>query len=104
MSVSDNNELSLLSNFKTPGSAMDIELAGNTAFIADGTAGLQIIDINDPMNPELLQTIDVSSEATGINISGTTLCLTTVDKGFFIFNSSVILILNGELIFRPISY
>lgn len=38
----------------TPGTAKDIHVSDNYAYVADLDAGLQIIDISDPVNPGIV--------------------------------------------------
>ena len=41
----------LVGQCDTRGSALSVAVAGNYAYVADGAAGLQVIDISDPTNP-----------------------------------------------------
>ncbi|WP_321493341.1 hypothetical protein [uncultured Desulfobacter sp.] len=43
-----------LSLIDTPGTAMDIAVSGNYAYVADGAAGMQVIDLSDPLYPEIV--------------------------------------------------
>jgi hypothetical protein len=38
----------------TPGEAYDVVIVGNYAYVADGSAGLQIVDISNPETPKLI--------------------------------------------------
>ncbi|MGB3404719.1 MAG: hypothetical protein WBA77_18695 [Microcoleaceae cyanobacterium] len=42
--------------FNTDGKAQDVLISDNNAYVADGSKGLQIIDISDPNNPTLSST------------------------------------------------
>jgi len=44
-----------IGNYNTPGSAVFLTVNNGIAYIADGIEELQIIDVNDPENPVLLQ-------------------------------------------------
>jgi hypothetical protein len=44
----------LMGSVDTPGGALDVEVEGHTAFVADGHAGLQTIDVRDPSRPILI--------------------------------------------------
>jgi hypothetical protein len=45
-------------------------VAGDFAFVADRTSGLQLIDITDPTNPTLAGTYDTPGEAQGVVVAG----------------------------------
>ena len=45
---------SFLGSYNTPNVSYDVTVSGTTAFVADGTSGLQIINVSDPSNPTLL--------------------------------------------------
>ncbi len=42
-----------LGDFATLGNGLDIQVVDNTAYIAEGNAGLQIVDVSNPQNPVL---------------------------------------------------
>ena len=46
-----------ISHCPTPGEALDLLIFRNYAYVADGTAGLTIVDISDPQNMEFLISI-----------------------------------------------
>ena len=37
--------------YDTSGYALGVAVAGNYAYVADGDAGLQVIDVSNPANP-----------------------------------------------------
>ena len=46
--------------FNNPGSAYDVEIDGDFAFIANGDdGGVSVIDISDPENPDSVSFIDI---------------------------------------------
>ncbi len=47
-------ELTVVGAYDTPGPAMGVFIEGNFCYVADNTAGLLILDISNPMSPELL--------------------------------------------------
>ena len=51
-------------------SAEGVQVSGNYAYVADGSAGLQVIDITDPTNPTVVGSADTSSYANGVHVSG----------------------------------
>jgi len=57
--ISDPENLFKTSFIQTQGSASNIHLNGNYAYISDRGYGLVVIDISDPENPEIINYIDV---------------------------------------------
>jgi hypothetical protein len=57
-------------SYGTPSYAQGVYVEGNYAYIADGLAGLLILDIYNPANPSLVGTCDTPRSATGIFVSG----------------------------------
>jgi len=55
----------------TPGYAQRIILSpdGSKAYVADGSSGLQIIDVSDPAAPAIIGSVDTSGSALGITLS-----------------------------------
>ena len=43
----------LAGTYNTPGTAWGVTVSEDNAFVADGSFGLQVIDISDPANPTL---------------------------------------------------
>ena len=62
---------SLLSSSDTSGEAKKIALSsdGATAYVADGSSGLQVIDVSDPLNPSLLGLLDTAGTARDVTLS-----------------------------------
>jgi hypothetical protein len=60
----------LAGTYDTPGYAREIAVAGDHAFVADGSSGLQVIDISDPTNPTLAGTYDTPGTAQGVAVAG----------------------------------
>jgi hypothetical protein len=58
----------ILSTCQLPGYAEDIALSGNYAYIANGQAGLQIIDISDPESTALIGEYITGKSAQGVAI------------------------------------
>jgi hypothetical protein len=63
---------SLLGGYNTPGSSWGIAVSGTTAYLADGSAGLQIVDISDRKNPVLLGAYNTPGNAWSVAVSGAT--------------------------------
>jgi len=47
-----------------------VAVAGNYAYVADGFAGLQVIDVSNPANPLRVGGFDTSGSARGVAVSG----------------------------------
>lgn len=58
------------STLDTSGTAYDVFVAGNYAYVADGAAGLRIVDISNPASPNLVGTYDSPGTAYGVFVSG----------------------------------
>ncbi len=54
----------------TPGKAGDVMISGDFAFVADGEAGLQIIDMTDKTAPVIAGSCDTPGFASGVYVSG----------------------------------
>ncbi len=61
---------SLVGAYDTPGSAQGVTVAGGLALVADGSSGLQIVDITDPSAPTLVGTYDTPGFAQGVTVAG----------------------------------
>ncbi|MDF1883667.1 hypothetical protein JHD49_06920 [Sulfurimonas sp. SAG-AH-194-C21] len=61
----------IMSFTDTSGSARGVTLSsdGTKVFIADGSSGLQIIDISDPINPSIISSLDTPSYAYDVTLS-----------------------------------
>ncbi|MBN1180206.1 MAG: tandem-95 repeat protein [Anaerolineae bacterium] len=58
----------LVGSYDTPGLASGIALSGTTAYVADGEAGLQILDISNPAIPRLVATFDTPDTALAVTL------------------------------------
>jgi hypothetical protein len=63
------DSLAMIGWIDTPSNAQNIFVAGNYAYIADGRAGLVIIDVSDPKNPALLSVHDTPEYANDVFIN-----------------------------------
>jgi len=52
------------------GEYVGVALSGNRAYVADATAGLQIIDISDPVSPRRIGGYATGGQATDVSVSG----------------------------------
>src|ERR671912_147146 len=56
--------------YDTSGSALGVAVSGNYACVADGGAGLQVIDVSNPANPQRVGGYDTGLFSEGVGISG----------------------------------
>lgn len=78
----------LLGSDDTAGSARDVTLAGNLAYVADYQSGLQILDITSPTAPVLLGGYDTAGRASAVAVSGTIACVADYTSGLQIIDVS----------------
>jgi len=57
-------------SYNTPNFAYGVEVVGNYAYVADYSAGLQIIDVSDPANPTLAGSYNTPGSSFGVTVSG----------------------------------
>ena len=63
-------DLLLVGNWKTPSYAEDVAVDGTHAYLADYTAGLQIIDISNPANPRQVGVNKTGGATWSVAVSG----------------------------------
>src|SRR5207247_5615033 len=56
--------------YDTTGSAVGVALSSHYAYVADGAAGLQVIDITNPANPQRVGGYDTTGFAQGVAVFG----------------------------------
>jgi len=73
----------VLSRLPTRGESRSLEVRGGIAYVADGPAGVRIVDLHDPSNPKELATFDPGTVdmARGVAVEGTTLVVCLGDSG-----------------------
>ena len=70
----------------TPGQAQAVAVAGETAYIADGAAGVHVINIAAPVNPSIVKTIGGFTDASQVHIADGNLYALDKDRGMLVFN------------------
>ncbi|MHB1037685.1 MAG: Ig-like domain-containing protein [Pirellulales bacterium] len=60
-----------LGGYDTTGPALNVVVSGTVVYIADGGAGLVILDVSDPAKPAWLAALDTSGLARAVTVSGT---------------------------------
>jgi hypothetical protein len=56
--------------YATDGYAQAVAVSGRYAYVADGVAGLQVVDVSDPANPRRVGGYDTPTGANGVAVSG----------------------------------
>ena len=68
--VSDNANPERLARALLPGVVQDVTISGTLAYVANGRAGLAIVDLSTPSSPQLLSSIPTRDEAVSVEVSG----------------------------------
>jgi hypothetical protein len=79
---------SAVSVVQIPGYANNVDVAGNYAYVAAGSAGLQIVDITNRSNPQIVGALDTSGNANDIRVVGDFAYLADGESGLEIINIS----------------
>ncbi|MHB1036756.1 MAG: Ig-like domain-containing protein [Pirellulales bacterium] len=77
-----------LGSLDTAGVAYDVAIVGTLAYVADGNAGLQILDIANPAAPIRLGGYDTAGSAFDVVVSGTRAYVTDQSAGLVILDVS----------------
>lgn len=80
--------LRLVGSYDTSGSAQSVTVSGNRAYVADFSAGMEIIDVSDPSNPVLLGQYDSPGYAWGVAIAGNFAYLADEATGLIVLDVS----------------
>ena len=76
----------LAGEYYSTGEVWDVAVSGDHAFLADGFAGLKVIDISDPTNPTLAGSYDTADHSQAIAVSGDHLYLGDTATGILVFD------------------
>ncbi|MFO1459104.1 MAG: Ig-like domain-containing protein [Verrucomicrobiota bacterium] len=60
----------IIASVDTPGDARDVAVGDSMALVADGPAGVAVVNLSDPRRPTLLTRIPGSGEANGVAVEG----------------------------------
>ncbi|MBX3732406.1 MAG: hypothetical protein KF791_07395 [Verrucomicrobiae bacterium] len=80
--------LERLGGFDTSGRALAVEVAGDRAYVANGAAGLQILDVSNPASPIRLGSFETGGSAVAVQVEGSLAYLATLYAGFQIIDVS----------------
>lgn len=86
--VSDPAAPRRLGGFDTSGTAYGVQVVGTLAYVADASAGLQVIDVSDPAAPRRLGGFATSGRASGVQVVGTLAYVADGEWGLRIFGLS----------------
>lgn len=68
--------------------AVDIEVSGSVAYLANGGVGLSVVDVSNPLLPHLITTVPTVGTATGLSVSGSIVYVAAGDAGLFVLDVS----------------
>jgi len=77
-----------LSETVIPGFANNVDVAGDYAYVAAGSAGLVVLDVSDRRNPVIVATLDTPGNANDVRVVGTTAYVADGDSGLQIIDVS----------------
>jgi len=86
--ITNRNDGTIISEVNTPGTAVDVKVHGNYAYIADKEYGISVIDISDITRPELIYNHDTSGYAQRIDAEGDYLAVASGGGGVYLFDIS----------------
>lgn len=72
----------------TPGQALDIVAENDLAYIADGTAGLTIVNIFNRMSPMVVTSFPLRGTATSVSVEGNRVLVGCQNEGAFLIDTS----------------
>ncbi|MDH6083979.1 Calx-beta domain-containing protein [Umezakia ovalisporum] len=75
-----------LSEYNTPGFATAVQVVGDYAYVADGSSGLQILNITNPSSPTLTASYDTPDFALGVQVVGNYAYVADGESGLQIIN------------------
>jgi uncharacterized secreted protein with C-terminal beta-propeller domain len=82
------NRKDIISLTDTPGCAEDIAFIGSLAYVADDNAGIQIIDMSDPAEPEIIGHVDTPGQARSVEVKDDRAYVADGDNGVHIIDIS----------------
>lgn len=83
--------------YETPGTAEDVFISGNYAYIADGNGGLRMVNISKPFGPYEVAFYETPGKAQAVHASGGYVYVADDTGGFLVFKPSSA-VLNQPLI------
>lgn len=89
--VASSEPLVPISSLVTTGTAQNVVVSGagdNLAYVADGDAGLKIIDVSDPLSPVLIDSVSTRGFAADVFLSGNYAFVADGDSGLAVIDVS----------------
>ena len=74
--------------YDTPGTAYTVQVVGTYAYVADGSSGLRIIDVSNPLAPIPKGSYDTPGNALGVQVIGTCAYVSDGTYGLELFDVS----------------
>ena len=87
-SLTEPTEPVRIAEIVTPGQARSIAVDGETAYVADGTAGVHVIDISIPTAPKVVKTLGGFTDARKVQTAGDNLYVLGTERGLLVFNQN----------------
>ncbi len=87
----------MLGSYLTPGEDEFICASRNLAYIANGSAGLRVLDVSDPVNPTEIAFYDTPGYAQDVFVSNSLIYVADGPGGLFIFRY-------GHQVYLPLVY
>ena len=72
----------------TPHSAHGVAMSGSIAYVADLSAGLQVVDVADPASPTIVGSVDTPGQARRVEVSGGTAYVADGGRGLQVVDVS----------------
>lgn len=88
MDVSIPFNATVLGTFDTAGSAYNVDVVGNYAYIAGASPGLQIVDISDPTMPVSVGSYEIAAAVKDVKVVGDYAYVAAYGDGLYILNIS----------------
>jgi len=70
MYLDTTNQRMIIGSVDTPDQARHVTVSGSYAYVADGSSGLQVIDISNPSNLQIIGSVDTPDSARHVTVSG----------------------------------
>jgi hypothetical protein len=82
------NKKTIMGSVDTPGKAFGVAVVGDTAYVADFSSGLQVIDISNPASPQIIGAVDTPGKAVGVTVVGDTAYVAEYGSGLQVIDIS----------------
>jgi len=86
--ITNRNNGNIISIVNTQGTAIDVKVYENYAYVADKEYGISVIDISDITQPEMVHSYDTSGHAQRIDVEGDYLVVASGGGGVYLFDIS----------------